>query len=128
MYTGIYGKYPDKTYLTDDDKKTLMRSPFFYRENDEPVSKKGEVIASYNYAGGTFEQYAGNDPIEWTETKTNSDERHSFEETRRDKEFIFLNDSGRGYAIRLPIGGGNSALSADSEKTWQTLYEVELKK
>ena len=37
MWMGIYGKYPDKTYLTPEDKKTLMRSPFFFRPNGEPV-------------------------------------------------------------------------------------------
>ena len=95
MWLGIYGKYPDKTYLTDDDKKILRRSPFFYRENNEPVFKKGAVIASYNYSGGAFEQHAGNDPIDWTERKIDSDERHSFEETRRDKEFIYLIDNSR---------------------------------
>ena len=128
MWLGIYGKYPDRTYLTDADKKILRRSPFFYRENDEPVFKLGKVVASYQYTGGAFEQHAGNDPIDWTESKTDSDERHSFEETRRDREFIYLNDSSRGYSLRLPIAGGNSSLSADGEKTWQTLYQVELKK
>lgn len=126
MWLGIYGKYPDRTYLTDDDKKTLMRSPFFYHDNDEPVSKKGKVIATYAYKGGAFTQHEGKDPIEWTETKTNSDERHSFEETRRDLEFIYLNDVSRGYSIRLPVIGGNSVLSADAGKTWNTLYPVEL--
>jgi len=128
MWLGIYGKYPDKTYLTDDDKKVLRRSPFFYRENNEPVFQKGAVVATYHYPGGAFEQHAGHDPIAWTERKTASDERHSFEETRRDTEFIYLNDSSRGYTIRLPMAGGESALSGDGEQTWTTLYPVAQKK
>lgn len=40
MWAGIYGKYPDKTYLTDDDMKILMRSPFFYHQDDKPVFPK----------------------------------------------------------------------------------------
>ena len=96
-------------------------------ENDEPVRKRGKVIASYNYAGGAFQQHEGSDAIYWTETKTASAEQHSFEETRRDKQFIYLNDSSRGYSIRLPVAGGSSELSADAEKTWRKLYQVELK-
>jgi len=43
MWTGIYGHYPDKAYLTAKDKATLLKSPFFYRPNDErrpPQNKK----------------------------------------------------------------------------------------
>jgi hypothetical protein len=37
MWAGIYGKYPDRAYLTDEDKQALLRSPFFYDEHDGPV-------------------------------------------------------------------------------------------
>ncbi|HET6248916.1 MAG TPA: family 20 glycosylhydrolase [Tepidisphaeraceae bacterium] len=30
MWAGIYGKYPDKTYLTAQDKEILRASPFFF--------------------------------------------------------------------------------------------------
>ena len=40
MWAGFYGKYPDKTYLTDQDKQILMQSPFFYHENDAPVAPR----------------------------------------------------------------------------------------
>jgi lysophospholipase L1-like esterase len=30
MWAGIYGKYPDKTYLTEEDKEILRKSPFFF--------------------------------------------------------------------------------------------------
>ena len=115
-------------HISQTTTKVLRRSPFFYRENNEPVFQKGAVVATYHYTGGAFEQHAGHDPIAWTERKTASDERHSFEETRRDTEFIYLNDSSRGYAIRLPMAGGESALSGDGEKTWTTLYPVAQKK
>ncbi len=128
MWLGIYGKYPDHTYLTDDDKKILRRSPFFYRENDEPLFQLGKVIARYNYPGGAFEQYDAIDQIYWKESKTQSDESHLFEENRRDADFIYLRDEGRGYAIRIPIKGGSSELSGDQEKSWRPLYQVELGK
>jgi len=124
MWTGIYGKYPDKTYLTDDDRKILMRSPFFYHRNDTPVLQKGKVIARYTYRGGAFEQHAGKDPIYWTETKSNGDASFTFEESRRDTTHIFLHDSSRGFTIRLPVTGGRSSLSTDTGKTWQPLYQL----
>ena len=70
MWAGFYGKYPDKTYLTDDDKQILMRSPFCYHKNDTPVFQKGKVIVRYTYRGGAFEQHAGKDPIYWTVTSS----------------------------------------------------------
>ncbi len=122
MWTGIYGKYPDKTYLTESDKKILMRSPFFYKKDGTPVLQKGKVIVRYMYDGGSFEQHAGKDPTYWTETKSTSDENHTFEETRRDTEYIYLHDNSRGISIRLPVKGGMSTYSADNGKTWQSLY------
>lgn len=124
MWLGIYGKYPDKTYLTDDDKKLLMRSPFFYRKDGTPVFQKGKVVARYPYPGGAFEQHAGKEPVYWTETKTDSNAAFTFEEARRDREFIFLHDRTRGFTIRLPIRGGDSSLSTDNEKTWLPLYRI----
>ena len=124
MWTGVYGKYPDKTYLTDDDKRILMRSPFFYHKNDTPVFQKRKVIARYTYPGGAFEQHAGKNPICWTETKTDGDAGYTFEESRRDTKHIFLHDSSRGFTIRLPVTGGLSFLSTDSKKTWQPLYQI----
>lgn len=125
MWLGIYGKYPDKTYLTDDDKKILRRSPFFYRQDGTPVFQKGPVVARYPYGGGAFEQHAGKEPIYWTEVKTGSNAAYTFEETRRDKDHIFLLDGGRGYRIRLPVAGGICALSADNGKTWRPLYRID---
>lgn len=71
MWTGIYGKYPDKTYLTDLDKKILMRSPFFFHADGKPVFRKGAVVNRFKYAGGSFDQLAGKSPSYWHETKDN---------------------------------------------------------
>ena len=128
MWLGIYGKYPDHTYLTDDDKKILRRSPFFYRENDDPLFQLGKIVARYTYPGGAFEQHDGTDPVYWTESKTSSTETPLFEETRRNADFIFLRDDSRGFAIRLPVDGGRSSLSVNKEESWQPLYAVELQK
>lgn len=124
MWTGIYGKYPDETYLTDDDKRTLMRSPFFYRSDNTPVFEKGKVIVRYAYPGGAFEQHAGRNPVFWTESKADDEASYTFEESRRDANHIFIHDSSRGFTIRIPVSGGQSALSFDNEKTWQQLYET----
>lgn len=124
MWTGIYGKYPDKTYLTKEDKRILMRSPFFYNPDDTPVLQKGHVIARYTYDGGAFVQHTGTNPVYWSETKNGSDENFTFEETRRDDGNIILFDISRGIALRLPIAGGAMYFSNDREKTWQLLYQV----
>jgi hypothetical protein len=124
MWTGIYGKYPDKTYLTADDKRILMQCPFFYFKDGKPVFQKGEVIVRYSYPGGVFEQHAGKDPIYWTETKTNGEGTFSFVESRRDAEHIVLSDRSRAVSIRLPVTGGPSFLSTDGEKTWRALYQI----
>ncbi len=41
MWAGTFGKYPDQTYLMDEDKKFLLRSPFFYYPDDSPVPDPG---------------------------------------------------------------------------------------
>ena len=45
MWMGIYGKYPDRTYLTGEDKGILMKSPFFFRPNGESVVKPAQGVA-----------------------------------------------------------------------------------
>lgn len=124
MWTGIYGKYPNHTYLTEEDKRILLRSPFFYRENGEPVFQLGKVVARFAYAGGSFDQHAGRDPIYWTERKSDGAATFTFVEASRDEQFILLKDESRGFSIRLPAQGGRSVLSTDNGKTWSPLYEV----
>lgn len=101
-----------------------MLSPFFYHPDDRPVFEKGKVIARYTYPGGAFEQHAGKPQIYWTETKTNGEVSYTFEEARRDAQHIFIHDYTRGFTIRIPVSGGQSALSNNKEKTWQRLYET----
>ncbi len=124
MWAGIYGKYPDNTYLTDDDKKILMRSPFFYNEDDSPVLDIGAVVARYAYRGGAFEQHAGKNLIVWTERKTGGDVRFTFEESARDDKSITLRDRSRGIVLRLPVSGGVSTISTDDGKTWSAFHAL----
>lgn len=126
MWTGIYGKYPDQTYLTAEDKKILRRSSFFFQPDGSPVFQKGKTVSRIAYAGGAFEQLEGNDPICWVENKAHGDANFVFEELRRDDKFIVIHDISRRFTIRLPIAGGRSFLSRDGEKTWQPLYTVEV--
>lgn len=123
MWTGIYGKYPDKTYLTPEDKRILMRSPFFYRKDDTPVFQLGKTVASYVYTGGAFHQHEG-EPTQWSETKTNSADGYSFEETRRDEKYAWLRDESRGFALKIPLAGGVVLFSPDRGKTYRPLYTV----
>lgn len=124
MWTGIYGKYPDNTYLTEQDKKTLRRSPFFYHADGTPVFQLGRVVTRYPYQGGAFELREGKAPRIWTESKTTGPAVFTFEEARRDANSVFLRDEGRGFTIRIPLNGGQSALSTDDEETWKPLYVV----
>ena len=124
MWTGIYGKYPDRAYLTDEDKRMLMRSPFFYHPNDTPVFELGKVITSYKYPGGAFEQRAlerrlfiGRNPRRAATRATRLKKPDATPDT-------LSSATGRGFTIRLPIAGGRSFLSTDGEKTWRNLYEV----
>tara|TARA_R100000750_G_C2335507_1_gene91919 strand:+ start:288 stop:1241 length:954 start_codon:yes stop_codon:yes gene_type:complete len=124
MWAGMYGQYPDNTYLTDEDKMKLMRSPFFYQKDDTSVFQKGKIVARYNYGGGAFEQHAGKVPNYWTETKIKDATTFTFQESRRDAKYIYLYDNSRRFFIRIPISGGLSYFSTDDEKTWVALYEV----
>jgi hypothetical protein len=126
MWTGIYGKYPDKAYLTDADKKLLMKSPFFYLKNGKPVIEQGKIVARYHYNGGVFERRKADNTFAWTESTTEGARVHSFEEEKTDAEYYFLNDAKRGFLIRLPINSGQSYLSTDKGKSWRPLYHVEI--
>jgi len=125
MWTGIYGKYPDKTYLTDEDKEVLMRSPFFFRPNGEPVAKLAQAVEKYVYEGGSFTKYVGNGKSEWVESKADGSSQFRFVEAGRDKRWIRLFDSSRNMTLRLPVGGGRCSWSTDDGKTWNALYHLE---
>lgn len=123
MWTGIYGKYPDKTYLTEEDKQRLLKSPFFYRSDGTPVVREPKVVARYAYKGGAFVQHDGT-PIEWAETTNDGAVAFRFKEVRRDKEHIYIRDAGRSLIVRLPVQGGWASISSDNESTWHHLHEL----
>ena len=125
MWMGIYGKYPDHTYLTEEDKGILMRSPFFFHSNGKPVVKPAQVVEKYTYDGGAFTRYLREGKSEWVESKVDGSQEFRFAEAGRDKEWIRLFDSSRGMALRLPVGGGWCSWSTDDGKTWNSLYRVD---
>lgn len=123
MWAGFYGKYPDKAYLTPQDKKILLRSPFFFTPDGKPVAGKETFTEKFAYAGGYFGKLAG-EP-EWKEWKTESIDAFYFEETKRDSDTIWLKDPSRNLLIQLPVKGGASKISSDAGQTWHKLYDVQ---
>ncbi|MGO9108575.1 MAG: hypothetical protein ACLP9L_05015 [Thermoguttaceae bacterium] len=125
MWMGIYGKYPDKTYLTPEDKGILMKSPFFFHPNGDPVIKPVQIAEKFVYDGGSFVRYLRDGKSEWVESKADGSSEFRFAETSRDKEWIRLFDSSRDIALRLPVDGGMCSWSEDAGKTWNALYRVD---
>ena len=107
-----YSKYPD-CYLTDQDLKTLAASPFF---NPDTLDLN-DYQEKYIYNGGSFTNFHGN----WKEGD-GTGFRFEFNETSRDKAFIYLYDESRGMKLRLPIQDGWCAIYQDGE--WRNLYMV----
>jgi len=125
MWAGIYGKYPDKTYLTDEDKGILMKSPFFFHPNGDPVVKPAQIAEKFVYAGGSFARYSREGKSEWVESKADGSSEFRFAETSRDKDWIRLFDSSRSMVLCLPVGGGMCFWSTDDGTTWNALYRVD---
>jgi hypothetical protein len=124
MWTGIYGKYPNHTYLTAEDKAILRRSPFFFRPDGEPVAKPARAIEKYIYEGGSFTRYETDGVSEWVESKADETARYRFAEAGRDRQWIRLFDAGRGMTLRLPVDGGTCSWSSDDGKNWNALYQI----
>jgi hypothetical protein len=124
MWAGFYGKYPHQAYLTEQDKKILLRSPFFFTPDGKPVAGNERFTEKFRYDGGSFGKLAKNGPPEWKEWKTESGEAFYFDETKREGGMIWLKDSSRNFLIQLPIKGGASKISGDGGRTWQNLYKV----
>jgi hypothetical protein len=124
MWTGIYGKYPHQTYLTEEDKKILLKSSFFFHPDGNPVVKPPRVMEKYTYGGGSFVRYSRDGDSEWVESKDDGSAEFHFVETSRDKSWIHLLDAGRNMRLRLPVGDGMCAWSTDGGKTWHGLYRV----
>jgi hypothetical protein len=124
MWAGIYGKYPDRTYLTAEDKAILMKSPFFFHPNGSPVVKPARLVEKYVYQGGSFAKYSRGQESEWLEAKADGSAEFRFAETGRDEKWIDLFDAGRNMKLRLPVGGGTCAWSTNGGATWHNLYRV----
>ena len=56
MWAGIYGKYPDQTYLTAEDKAILLKSPFFFHPNGDPVVKPAQSAETVERTGDYVQQ------------------------------------------------------------------------
>ena len=123
MGRGIYGKYPDHAYVTEEDKKILMKSPFFFYPNGEPVVKPPEVAEKYVYDGGSFARYSHDGKTEWVETRSSGRSPASWRWTRQGLDYAV--DSGPEHALRLPVNGGNGSWSTDDGKTWKMWIRVD---
>lgn len=124
MWAGIYGKYPNEAYLTEEDKRILMKSPFFFRADGRPVVQPPKAVERYAHDGGHFTKYAGDDDSYWLEAKTEGSTQYRFREKSRDETWILLFDRSRNMTLRLPTGGGMCAWSTDDGTTWHPIYRV----
>jgi hypothetical protein len=125
MWAGIYGKYPDQTYLTEEDKGILRKSRFFFRSTGAPVVKPAQVAEKFVYDGGSFAMSVREGNSEWVESKADGSSEFQFAETSRDKNWIRLYDSSRNMVLRLPVDGGTCSWSTDDGGTWNALCRVE---
>ena len=123
MWAGFYGKYPNPTYLTPEDKRILRRSRFFFTPDGQPVAKPPVVVETYTYAGGSFVRYLGDGMPKWAESKT--DESAEFgvraEESRQELDRLLTS---RNMTLRLPVAGGACFWSTDAGSSWHQLYYV----
>ncbi len=119
MWTGIYGKYPDRAYLTQEDRLQLWRSPFF------APSPAGETLEVLRHGGGAFERRRMGTQTYWIERDPAGEPIYSFRELRVRGGEAIAYDRGRGFHVALPLGGGRSRLSADGGSTWRPLYILE---
>jgi hypothetical protein len=124
MWAGFYDQYPGKAYLTEADKRILLRSPFFFDRNGKPVVGNEILSEKFSYAGGFFGKMSSKGPSQWKEVKTGSIDAYYFDELKRDAKVILLRDASRNMTIELPINGGQSRFSTDDGVTWHDLYSV----
>ncbi len=124
MWTGIYGKYPNETYLTPDDKATLEKSPFFM--TDKELNSSNPIWqTTYSYRGGSFVRYKteGGDYY-WIEN-ANDGSTYRFEETRSDSDYYYA--FGRStVTLKIPINGGLSYYSGDDGRNWNRNHTVSI--
>lgn len=126
MWTGIYGKYPDQCYLTDEDKDILNKSPFFFNDEGIPNSGINTELVKYSYPGGLFTRSKNSktNAITWAETKTDLSEFYNFNEQSKDMDYYYLKSVNRNLWIRIPIEGGTGHISVDEGLNWRTFQEM----
>jgi hypothetical protein len=124
MWTGFYGKYPEQTYLTEEDKIILRRSRFFFSPDGKSAAAQIHFIENYTYPGGYFARQSGAEPTEWLELKIDDPSEIRFEETKCDQIWIQLFDSSRKMLLRLPVAGGMCSWSTDGGKNWHSLNPI----
>lgn len=125
MWGGIYGKYPDKTYLTEEDKEILSENPFFFNDKGESIAGEDIEIDRYNYKNGKFirNENSKTKVISWVEvTQTN---KFYFSEKEEDEQFYFLKANDRNIEIKIPIQKGQSYISTDGGNSWRKFYMLE---
>ncbi len=120
MWRGIYdGKYPDKCYLTEEDKSILRKSPFFFDDNGVNIAGEVKELASYKYSSGTFKRYRNTKTKEMTWVETNNQKAEfRFDETQQDAEFYYLKAVDRNLMLKIPIKNGKAFISNDNGKKW----------
>jgi hypothetical protein len=120
MWTGMYFKYPDKCYLTEEDKEKLKKSPFFFDEEGKPTIGEQRPLAEYVYLRGLFTRFQNTQTqnITWEEY-TDEGNLFQFVEQKRTSEFYFLKAVNRNIEIRIPIEGGQSQISTNGGQTWR---------
>jgi hypothetical protein len=129
MWRGIYGKYPDQCYLTDEDRATLNRSPFFFDEYGNSNAGTKVAEARFSYDGGEFQRsyntrFASHT---WLETKADGSATYKFEEVEWDDDYYVLKSVDRALWIRIPLQGGYSEIRTDADGPWDYFVEMVLK-
>jgi hypothetical protein len=128
MWRGIYGKYPDKCYLTEADKEKLNQSPFFFDEKGNQVAGIRNLLIKFKYNAGVFSRLKNSktNEITWLEN-TQEGTAFQFVEQNATVDFYYLKAENRNINIKIPVKGGQSQLSSDGGKTWrnfQTMTKV----
>ncbi|MHB9108395.1 MAG: Ig-like domain-containing protein [Armatimonadota bacterium] len=124
-YLGCY-RYPN-AHLVPYDLSVLRNHAFFTTNvNGADMAYPDLTRERYCYTenydrGGYYIHRSGND---WEERKAYSGETHPFFEIGRDQESITLYDTLRDQYVKLPIGGGISSISYNTDTAWQYSYNV----
>lgn len=126
MWSGIYGKYPDKTYLTAEDKEMLRKNPFFYDKSGTPVTGQSTEMAQYVYGNGRFKRLRNEKTkvISWEES-TASGALFRFTEVSSRGNIFELKAVDRQIQIRIPAAGGKGQISTDAGKSWRFFQDLQ---